>query len=186
MDTLTEIMIIAGTPGAGKSSFLGILQGTCEWLPDIADEDMIDGSGVAVQEKICTIIRDYVRWELPLTVKTAALEAVIPGLQFAKSKGYKIKLYYVGISTLEECIARTENKARRGKRTSSSQTVECCYRNRWRELRKLLPLCDEAAFFDNENGFLLIGRYLDDSLVPEEKKMPQWWQEMVDYIEKGE
>lgn len=146
---------------------------------------MIGGSSISEQERICAIIQNYVRRGLPLTVKTVSLEALIPGLRFAKSRGYKIKLYYIGISTLEECIARIENKARRGKNTPSIQTVEFCYRNRWRELKKLLPLCDEIAFFDNENGFLLIGRYLNNSFIQEEKRLPQWWQEMVDYIEKG-
>ena len=41
---------------------------------------------------------------------------------------------------------------------------------------KMLPYCDEAHFFDNENGFTEAAIYQNGSLIPVCEVLPQWLQ----------
>ena len=44
---------------------------------------------------------------------------------------------------------------------------------------KLLPYCDEAKFFDNDNGFVLVAEYRNGELLPVGDKRPAWLLELI-------
>jgi len=82
-------------------------------------------------------------------------------IQRAKERGYTIRLYYVGLDTAQESIKRIENRVAKGGHDIPAQDVQRRFQSRFQDLIKILPYCDEAVFFDNENAFV---SHLDDSV----------------------
>ena len=45
--------------------------------------------------------------------------------------------------------------------------------------------CDEAAFYDNDNGFVEVAAYRNGELILEGERRPRWIAELAEYL-KGE
>ena len=85
----------------------------------------------------------------------------------AKEAGYYIRLYYVGLDTAEESKRRIANRVARGGHDIDEADVERRFAGRWEALRAVLPFCDEAAFYDNDNGFVEVAAYRNGELILE-------------------
>ena len=48
---------------------------------------------------------------------------------------------------------------------------------------KILPYCDEARFFDNDNGFVLVAEYRNGEILPIGSKRPAWLVELMQAME---
>jgi len=48
---------------------------------------------------------------------------------------------------------------------------------------KILPYCDEAKFFDNDNGFALVAEYRNGQLLQVGNKCPAWLHQMMQEIQ---
>ena len=44
----------------------------------------------------------------------------------------------------------------------------------------MLPYCDEARFFDNDNGFVEVAEYRNGELIPRVSNPPRWLRELRD------
>ena len=99
-----------------------------------------------------------------------------------KEQGYYVRLYYVGLDTLEESLARIENRVRRGGHDIRDEDVQRRFAGRWEAVSKVLPYCDEARFFDNDNGFVEVAEYLNGELLLKGDKRPAWIQELQDQL----
>ena len=97
-----------------------------------------------------------------------------------------MRLYYVGLDTLEESLARIENRVRRGGHDIRDEDVQRRFAGRWEAVSKVLPYCDEARFFDNDNGFVEVAEYLNGELLLKGDKRPAWIQELQDQLLKGQ
>ena len=100
----------------------------------------------------------------------------------AKENGYQIRLYYVGLDTVEESLKRIENRVSKGGHTIPRQDVERRYRRRFEDLARILPYCDEAVFFDNDNGFFEVAEYRNGELILKGSKLPDWVRELSDTL----
>ena len=49
-------------------------------------------------------------------------------------------------------------------------------------MAKILPYCDEAKFFDNDNGFRLVAVYRNGELLPLGSDLPCWLVELLAVI----
>ena len=92
----------------------------------------------------------------------------------ARDKGYTVRLYYVGLDTAEESVRRIANRVARGGHDIPTQDVERRFARRFRDLGKLLPLCNEATFYDNDNGFRVVAFYRNGELLPATDTPPVW------------
>ncbi len=52
----------------------------------------------------------------------------------------------------------------------------------WEAVAKVLPYCDEARFFDNDNGFVEVAEYLNGELILKGERRPAWAQELAAYL----
>ena len=62
------------------------------------------------------------------------------------------------------------------------QDVERRYRRRFEDLARILPYCDEAVFFDNDNGFFEVAEYRNGELILKGSKLPDWVRELSDTL----
>ena len=97
----------------------------------------------------------------------------------AKEAGYYIRLYYVGLDTAEESIRRIRNRVERGGHDIPVKDVEARFSHRFEDVLKVLPYCDEAKFFDNDNGFVLVAEYRNGQILPVGTYRPAWLSQLL-------
>ena len=183
--------IVGGVNGTGKSSLTGVLRTQTTDMGTIIDVDRITATGnltaleggrVALQR-----IRDCLDKGVSFTQETtlSGHKTEVTAAE-AKEKGYFIRLYYVGLDTPEECIARIENRVRHGGHSIRDDDVNRRFAGRWEAVAKVLPYCDEARFFDNDNGFVEVAEYINGELILKGEVRPEWVKELSVYLAKLE
>lgn len=115
-------------------------------------------------------------------LETTLTEDELAFIRLKKEQGYYIKLAYIGLESLDEHLSRIKNRVRKGGPFVKPETVRAQYDHRWEALNKVLPLCDEAAFYDNENGFRCVGRCCSHVMEISQKPC-RWFQEFLERTE---
>ncbi len=171
--------IIGGVNGVGKSSLSGVLCAENNYLGLIIDTDRITanqggdrikGGKIAIRR-----IKDCLEKGVNFTQETT-LSGVrtLKTIRSARERDYYIRLYYVGVDSCEECLLRIENRVRKGGHNISPEDVRRRYEKRFDDLLTILPYCDEAVFFDNENGFSQAAEYRNGRLTLCNEAPPRW------------
>lgn len=182
--------IIGGVNGVGKSSFTGVLKSRTTDLGVIVDVDKITaqmgGKALEGGKRAIRIMEDCMRDGVSFTQETT-LSGHRPkaAAKRAKEAGYYIRLYYVGLDTAEESKRRIVNRVARGGHNIGAEDVDRRFAVRWEALRAVLPFCDEAAFYDNDNGFVEVAAYRNGELILEGERRPRWIMELAEYL-KGQ
>lgn len=179
--------IIGGVNGTGKSSLTGVLKTQTTDLGIIIDVDkitaQIGGSpirgGKIALERIKDCLHKGVCFTQESTLSGRKTETTAAE---AKERGYYVRLYYVGLDTPEECIARIANRVRRGGHGIAENDVRRRFAGRWDAVSKVLPYCDEARFFDNDNGFIEVAEYRNGELLMKGERHPAWLTELQKYL----
>lgn len=104
----------------------------------------------------------------------------------AKQDGYTVRLFYVGLDTPEESLARIANRVKRGGHNIGTEDVLRRFAGRWEAVSKVLPYCDEAHFFDNDNGFVEVAEYRNGELLLVGDLRPTWVLELQQYLLRTE
>lgn len=179
--------IIGGVNGVGKSSFTGVLKSRTTDLGTIVDVDRITaqmgGKALEGGKRAIRIMEDCMRDGVSFTQETT-LSGHRPkaAAKRAKEAGYYIRLYYVGLDTAEESKRRIANRVSRGGHNIGGADVDRRFAGRWEALRAILPFCDEAAFYDNDNGFVEVAAYRNGELILEGERRPRWITELAEYL----
>jgi len=103
----------------------------------------------------------------------------------ARRRGYYIRLYYVGLETVEESIMRIRIRAENGGHYIPEDDVVRRFNHRYANLMRILPSCDEIHFYDNCNGFVEVARMADGQLMFRGGLTPKWMIELSGYIQKA-
>lgn len=101
----------------------------------------------------------------------------------AKERGYTIRLYYIGLDTVEESLGRIANRVAKGGHNIPREDVERRFQSRFADVLRVLPYCDEARFFDNDNGFVEVAEYRNGELIPRVPTPPRWLLELMGRVE---
>lgn len=179
--------IIGGVNGVGKSSFTGVLKERSTNLGTIIDVDKITAElggsalagGKAALRKINDCISRGVSFTQETTLSGRKTEATA---QKVKELGYHVRLFYIGLDTASESLARIANRVRRGGHDIPENDVERRFEGRWEAIAKVLPYCDEAEFYDNDNGFVKVAEYRNGELRSVGEHRPQWLAELLAYL----
>ena len=180
--------IIGGVNGVGKSSFTGILKEQRSDLGILIDVDKITAElggnalagGKAALKKIRGCIDKGISFTQETTLSGRHTEAMARELV---EKGYHVRLYYIGLDSAAESVSRIVNRVKRGGHDIPTQDVERRFAGRWEAVAKVLPYCDEAEFYDNDNGFVLVAEYRNGELRPVGENFPQWLKELREYLD---
>lgn len=179
--------IIGGADGVGKSSFTGSLKAQSLTLGTIIDVDKItvqcgnnaiDGAKKAIEKLNECLDNGYsFTQETTLSGNKTVLTC-----RKAREKGYYIRLYYIGLNTEDESINRIKNRVKKGGHDIPQETVIKRFKNRFEALKKVLPYCDDAIFFDNDNGFCQVAEYKNGELMITVSDPPVWVTQMKNEI----
>lgn len=179
--------IVAGVNGAGKSSLTGVLRTEITNLGKIVDVDKIivkcNGDIMKGGKKSIEIIDDCLEKEVCFTQETTLSgHRILSTVKKAIEKGYYIRLYYVGLDTVEESLIRIENRVKKGGHNIPDSDVKRRFEKRFENLVSVLQYCDEATFYDNENGFVAVAEYKNGEILQIGSSKPKWLEELMDYM----
>lgn len=179
--------IIGGVNGVGKSSLSGVLSAENSDLGIIIDTDKITaenggdrikGGKIAI-ERINNCLEKGINFTQETTLSGVR---TLKTIQKARELNYFIRLYYVGISSSAESISRIANRVLKGGHNIPPEDVKRRYAKRFDDLIKILPYCNEAVFFDNENGFIEKAEYRNGTLITKGGNIPEWIKELGEKI----
>ena len=174
--------MVGGVHGAGKSSLLGVLRAERTDLGLVADAGQLPPSCDSCNieppaaPQIASALASGVSFTLETTLSGEHPKSLC---RKAKAAGYHIRLYCVGLNTPQECIRRIQNRAARGGRSTPEKVVEADFSHRFEDILKVLPYCDEAKFFDNDNGFVLVAVYRNGQILPVGEARPVWLTQLL-------
>ena len=180
--------IIGGINGVGKSSFTGVLKERSTDLGMIVDVDRITAElgdnalagGKAALRKINECIEKGISFTQETTLSGRKTEATAKQV---RDLGYRVRLFYIGLDSAEESLSRIANRVKRGGHDTPHDDVVRRFAGRWEAVAKVLPYCDEAEFYDNDNGFVLVAEYRNGELRTIGSRRPQWLMELLQYLD---
>ena len=181
--------IIGGVNGVGKSSVTGVLKERSTDLGMIVDVDKITAElggnalagGKAALGKITDCIHRGISFTQETTLSGRKTEATAKQV---KELGYHVRLFYIGLDTAEESLSRIANRVKRGGHDIPQDDVVRRFAGRWEAVAKVLPYCDEAEFYDNDNGFVLVAEYRNGELRTVGSRHPQWLVELLRFMDE--
>lgn len=179
--------IIGGVNGCGKSSLTGALKAERSDLGLLIDVDKLAAQlgspvegGKAAVRKIDQCLEKGISFTQETTLSGARTERTI---RRAKERGYTIRLYYIGLDTMEESLGRIANRVAKGGHDIPKEDVERRFSTRFADVLRVLPYCDEARFFDNDNGFVEVAEYRNGELIPRVSNPPRWLLELMGRVD---
>ncbi|MDY4489512.1 MAG: hypothetical protein SPE19_03160 [Candidatus Faecousia sp.] len=181
--------IIGGVNGVGKSSFTGVLKERSTDLGVIVDVDRITADlggnalagGKAALRKINECIARGISFTQETTLSGRKTEATAKQV---RELGYHVRLFYIGLDSAEESMSRIANRVKRGGHDIPCDDVIRRFAGRWEAVAKVLPYCDEAEFYDNDNGFTLVAEYRNGELRTIGSRVPRWLEELQEYLNR--
>ena len=179
--------LIGGVNGVGKSSFTGVLKERCEDLGQIIDVDKITAElgagalagGKAALTRIETCIEKGVSFTQETTLSGYRTEATAKKV---KDLGYFVRLFYIGLDSVDESLVRIQNRVKRGGHNIPTDDVARRFQGRWEAVAKVLPYCDIAEFYDNNNGFVKIAEYRNGELRKGGEHSPKMLLELSTFL----
>ena len=174
--------IIGGINGAGKSSLTGVLK-TRMNLGRIIDVDKIAHqnrlTAMEAGKKAVALIEECLEKGISFAQETTLSgQKTLSTIKRAHELGYDVRLFYVGLDTAEECILRIQNRVAKGGHDIPKADVIRRFEDRVKSLAAVLPCCDEAVFFDNNNGFCEVAEYKNGELTAKSHS-PDWLKELL-------
>ena len=179
--------IIGGVNGCGKSSLTGALKAERSDLGLLIDVDKLAAQlgspvegGKAAVRKIDECLEKGISFTQETTLSGVRTERTI---RRAKERGYTIRLYYIGLDTMEESLGRIANRVSKGGHDIPKADVERRFSTRFADVLRVLPYCDAARFFDNDNGFVEVAEYRNGELIPRVSNPPRWLLELMERVD---
>lgn len=179
--------LIGGVDGVGKSSFAGVLKSQTTDLGTIVDVDKITaqmgGKPLEGGKRAIRIMESCIKGGISFTQETTLSgHRVRATASRARESGYYVRLYYIGLDTAEESKRRIANRVARGGHNIDTADVDRRFLGRWAAVRAVLPYCDEAVFYDNDNGFVEVAAYRNGELILEGDHRPGWIVELAEHL----
>ncbi len=175
--------IIGGVNGVGKSSFTGVLKAVRTDLGMIVDVESVpvqcESEYNPILQKFHNCMGKGVSFTQETTLSGYKTERTAKA---AKEAGYFVRLYYIGLETAAESLNRIANRVRRGGHDIPTGDVERRFAGRWEAVAKVLPYCDQAEFYDNDNGFVKVAEYRNGELLFVGDSRPGWLLELKEYL----
>lgn len=179
--------IIGGVNGTGKSSLTGVLRTEMHDLGRIIDVDKLvaraGGDAIAGGKLAVAQIDDCIRDGICFTQETTLSgHRTVQTARRALEAGYYIRLYYIGLSSAEESLDRIRNRVAKGGHDIPAERVRQRFATRFADVAQILPYCNEATFYDNENGFVAVASYQNGELTRIGHTSPQWLSELEVFL----
>lgn len=176
---MNNYILISGVNGVGKSSLRGVLEGQGVLLGHIIDADAIakqnNFDNIKAGKKAISEINYCLKNNLSFTQETTlAGHRIEKTIRQARKQGYYVTMFYVGLNSKEESINRIANRVKKGGHNIPKKDIIRRFENRIESLKRVIPLCDEIIFYDNENGFIKVAEVINNKFSYTNGYQPDW------------
>ncbi len=139
--------VIGGVNGAGKSSLTGVLKKERDDLGMIIDIDKMASlngwAPIQAGKQALALMANYCERGISFTQETTlSSHQVGKMVRKVKEHGYEVHLFYVGISSAEECLKRIANRVAKGGHDIREEDVRRRFARRFDVLIDILPYCN--------------------------------------------
>lgn len=181
---MKRFVVFAGVNGAGKSTLYSLISSVSD-LEKINLDDRVrelgDWRDTAVVVKAARIvveqISDCFEKGISFTQETTLCgKSILRNIQKAKRLGYSIEMHYVGLDSAETAKQRVKNRVKRGGHGISDEDIERRYAETFENMKRVLPLCDLAAVYDNTEAFKRFAIFKNGKCVRISSRVPEWYQ----------
>lgn len=181
---MKKYTIVAGVNGAGKTTLYHM-------DPDLkcdhrvnADEILVEAggdwrnvsdilnAGKAAVERLKIYLEDGVSFNQETTL---CGNSILNNIAKAKKAGYLIELHYIGLSSAELAKERVAKRVAEGGHGVSESDIDRRYEQSFRNLKKVIPICNLVALYDNTEEFRRFAIYKDGALVRKSHRVPDWF-----------
>ena len=181
--------VIAGINGAGKTSLYYVLRESRPLGERVNLDELILRMGggrddvvrIRAGRTAAAMIARYIR-----EGRSFHLETTLPGtaivrqIRTAADNGFRIRLYFVGVDDVETAVERVRRRMATGGHGIDERFIRKRYLQLTEHLRQVLPLCDEAVFFDNSVRFRQIAVMRNEHLIDCDRDLPCWFIDLID------
>jgi predicted ABC-type ATPase len=184
---MKKYVLIAGVNGAGKSTLYSSeeklwsiekinLDEVVRSIGDWHNSDDVVKAGKIVLKRI----DEYFNRGISFSQETTLCgKSIMKDIDRARSLGYLVEMYYVGLKSPELAKERIKYRVLQGGHGISDKDVERRYIESLRKMREVIPLCDKVYVYDNTNGFKRIAIYKNGECVHTSQMTPEWFKEAL-------
>ena len=179
-------LFVAGTNGSGKSSLRGILNFNTKLV--IIDPDEITkengGNNTLGGRKVIELFRECINSKKSFVMETTLSgKSVLNRLKEAKNAGFKIKMIYVGLDSVDLNIQRVANRVAKGGHNIPTEAIIKRYNSSRENLIKSINLLDKLEIYDNTNNVELNFAVKNNEIIYVNKNSKQWVLDIKESIE---
>ena len=186
--------IFAGVNGAGKSTFYKILNldfgvriNTDEIVKTRFSHDWQNQDAQIAAARIAVRLRkECIENGVPFNQETTLVgNTIVSVIEKAKTAGFIIDLFYVGLENVELSIERVEMRRHAGGHGIPEEDLRRRYANSFENLKLILPLCNSVQIYDNSGSgiFDIINPLLvvkNGNILKWDKNCPQYFRNILD------
>lgn len=181
---MPKYILFAGVNGAGKSTLYTSINNVIHDMPRINTDEIIRSFGnwqnmgdVMRAGKIATkqIENCFSRLESFNQETTLCGKSILRNIKTARSLGYRIELYYVGVDSVEIAKQRIAYRVSHGGHGIPDKDVERRYEESFRNLKAVFSFCDRIVIYDNTVKLRNIAIYEDHREIYLSEEIPDWF-----------
>lgn len=184
---MKKYILIAGVNGAGKSTLYQSLQSlhdiprvnADEILREVGDWRNVTDSMTAGKIAVKKIARHLDEGTTFNQETTLCGKSILNNIVKAKKRGYFIELHYIGVENANIAKERVAGRIRQGGHGIAEQDIERRFIETFDNLKKVLPECDLAAFYDNTIEFRRFAIYKNGNQIRISHNVPDWYEKFI-------
>lgn len=187
-DKVRYYNLIAGVNGAGKTSLYSILKEDGNLGARINIDELVGRMGswkdtllqIRAGRMALELLNRCIDRRITFHQETTLPGAtIVKAMERAKSCGYRIRLFFVGLESADVAVERVKRRVSLGGHGIDERTIRKRFEKMPENLRQILPLCDSAVFFDNTYRFRQVAVMQDGRLVDCDAAPPEWFRQIL-------
>ena len=180
--------IIAGANGVGKTSLYHILKSYDDLGERINIDEIVSEKGswmdkllqIKAGRTAMSLLNLYISKEITFHQETTLPgNVILKHIKKAKAKGFQIRLYYVGVESVDVSLERVRKRVTKGGHGIEEKALRKRFESMPSQLSAILPLCDTASFYDNTVRFRRIALTKGDIVFDNDMDLPLWFTDLV-------
>lgn len=186
--------LFVGVNGAGKTSLYSILASQDDLGERVNIDEIAGGIGswrdalvqLRAARQAMRLIRQYTESNTPFHQEAAIpTPTLLRQVKAAKARGFRVRLYFVGVEGLQVAINRVHRRVDRGGHGIDESVISRRYEKITEHLGELLELCDVSVFYDNTVSFRQIAVLDGNRIADMDRRAPAWFTSRILPIIQG-